>query len=84
MHSLQVAVWAGLALWPQRASARGRFCTRIWGFGGGLSRVLTWSGVLSRGKGNGVRHLNIKFYLPWLDVCFGLRLLLTSCLSVIL
>ena len=50
MHSLQVVVWAGLALWPQRASAGGRFCTRIWGFGGGLSRVLTWSGVLSQGE----------------------------------
>lgn len=30
VKSLRVAVLAGLALWPQRASARGRFWTQLW------------------------------------------------------
>jgi hypothetical protein len=77
VKSLRVAVLAGLALWPQRASARGRFWTQLW----------RWAelvrGVWSQGESEWGRAFGHQARRPVGDGCLGLGLLPTSYLSVI-
>lgn len=78
VKSLQVAVLAGLALWPQRASARGRFWTQLWRW------VELVRGVWSQGEREWGRAFGHQARHPVGDGCLGLGLLPTSYLSVIL
>ena len=78
VKSLRVVVWAGLALWLQRASARGRFWTQLW----------RWAelvrGVWSQGEREWGRAFGHQAWPPLGDGCLGLGLLPTYYLSVIL